>query len=279
MMTSLGCPFACSYCHIADETKGSLAGEIGRFRVKSDDRVLDELLFLRDEIGAKQVFVEDDSIFGMKRRAIKMLKKIIGIGLEILDVNGVNVIHLTKRGEPDIEVIELLAEAGFRDIVLPFESANSRIIKKWCSNKWKVEDFNVNGLIKELKRVCIRSAANYMIGFPDETEEEIEETLTFAKKNMTYGLDASNFFLVMPLPGTPMFDEVTRNGQLPKNYNIDRMQWTKANMINTSIPPEKLEEIRQKAWEDCNLTEHIKNRQKWQISDVNTGEIHKGGYA
>jgi hypothetical protein len=49
-------------------------------------------------------------------------------------------------------------------------------------------------------------------------------------------------------------------------------------MINTSILPEKLEEIRQKAWEDCNLTEHIKNRQKWQISDANTGEVHKGGY-
>ena len=54
---------------------------------------------------------------------IKQNKKIIGIGLEILDVNGVNVIHLTKKGKPDIEVIELLAEAGFRDIVLPFESA------------------------------------------------------------------------------------------------------------------------------------------------------------
>ena len=33
MMTSLGCPFACSYCHIAHEKKGSLADEIGKFRV------------------------------------------------------------------------------------------------------------------------------------------------------------------------------------------------------------------------------------------------------
>ena len=274
MMTSLGCPFACSYCHIADETKGSLSGEIGRFRIKSDERVLDELIYLRDVIGAKQVFVEDDSIFGMKRRAIKMLKKIIGLGLEILDVNGVNVIHLTKKGKPDIEVIELLAEAGFRDIVLPFESANHRIVKKWCSNKWKVEDFDVKNLVKEIKRVGMRVAANYMVGFPDETEKEIKQTVDFAKKNMTYGLDASNFFLVMPLPGTPMFDQVMNNGQLPKDYDIDRMQWTKANMINTSIPPQKLEELRQKAWEDCNLAHHIKNRQKMQITDKNTGEIH-----
>ena len=128
LMPSRGCPFECSYCHIAEEVDGSISGALGRFRIKSDERVLKELLFLRDEIGVKQVFVEDDSIFGMKRRAIKMLKKIIGIGLEILDVNGVNVIHLTKKGKPDVEVIELLASAGFRDIVLPFESANHRII-------------------------------------------------------------------------------------------------------------------------------------------------------
>ena len=277
MMTSLGCPFACSYCHIAHETKGSMSDEIGRFRIKSDERVLEELVYLRDVIGAKQVFVEDDSIFGMKRRAINMLKKIIGVGLEILDVNGVNVIHLTKKGKPDVEVIELLADAGFRDIVLPFESANHRIVKKWCSNKWKVEDFDVKNLVKEIKRVGMRVAANYMVGFPDETEKEIKETIDFAKQNMSYGLDASNFFLVMPLPGTPMFDEVMRNGQLPKDYNIDRMQWTKANMINTSIPPNKLEELRQKAWEDCNLSDHIKNRKNWQISDMNTGEIHNAG--
>ena len=274
MMTSLGCPFACSYCHIADEKKGSLSDEIGRFRIKSDDRVVEELTYLRDVIGAKQVFVEDDSIFGMKKRAIRMLKKIIGIGLEILDVNGVNVIHLTKKGKPDIEVIELLAEAGFRDIVLPFESANPRIIKKWCSNKWRVEHFDVEALVKEIKRVGMRAAANYMVGFPDETEKEIYQTIEFAKKNMTYGLDASNFFLVMPLPGTPMFDEVTRNGQLPKEFNIDKMQWTKANMVNTSIQPQRLEEIRQRAWEDCNLSDHIKNRQSWQIQDVNTGDIY-----
>ena len=39
--------------------------------------------------------------------------------------------------------------------------------------------------VKEIKRVGMRAAANYMIGFPDETEEEINQTIEFAKKNMT----------------------------------------------------------------------------------------------
>ena len=65
MMTSRGCPFSCSFCHIADETVNSISGAIGRFRIKSDERVKKELHILKDKIGAKLVFIEDDSLFGM----------------------------------------------------------------------------------------------------------------------------------------------------------------------------------------------------------------------
>ena len=273
MMTSLGCPFNCAYCHIAKEIKGSMSGEIGRFRIKSDERVLEELDILKNKIGVKQVFIEDDSIFGMKKRAIRMLKKISGFGLDILDVNGVNVIHLLKKGKADIEVIELLAEVGFTDIVLPFESAHQRIIKKWCSNKWQVDNIDVEGLVKAIKAAGIRVAANYMIGFPDETREEIMKTIDFAKENMKYGLDASNFFLVMPLPGTPMFDYAIKNGNLPRDFNPDKMHWQKANMVNTIVPPHELEQIRDEAWASINRGNFV-DYKKNMIVDGNTGEIH-----
>ena len=47
---------------------------------------------------------------------------------------------------------------------------------------------------------------------PDETREEIETTINFAKKMYQHGLDASNFSLVMPVPGTPIFDYCTKEG-------------------------------------------------------------------
>jgi radical SAM superfamily enzyme YgiQ (UPF0313 family) len=223
---------------------------------------------LKEEVGVRQVFVEDDSIFGHKRRAIRLLRKIKGIGLDILDVNGVNIIHLLKKGQPDIELIELLAEVGFIDIVLPFESAHQRIITRWCSNKWQVNNIDVEGLVKVIKATGMRVAANYMIGFPDESREEINTTIEFAQRNMDYGLDATNFFLCMPLPGTPMFEHCIANGQLPRDFNIDKMQWTRANMVNTPVPPEELEEIRQHAWELANRPEHKANRRKMAVSGV-----------
>jgi len=269
MMTSRGCPFSCSYCHIAEEVAGSKSGAIGKFRFKSDDRVIDELTILKNKIGAKQVFIEDDSIFGMKRRAIRLLKRIVGFGLDLMDVNGINMIHLVKKSNkpgwmvPDEEVIELLSAVGFKEIVLPFESGNPRIIKKWCSNKLALERFNPGDLIKTIKKHKMYVGTNYMIGFPDETRKEVETTINFAKKMQQYGLDHSNFYLVMPVPGTPIFDYCTKNKHLLLDYNPDKFQWTKANLINTPIPPLELEAIRDKAWNDCNNEKFKQMRKSW----------------
>jgi radical SAM superfamily enzyme YgiQ (UPF0313 family) len=272
MMTSRGCPFSCSFCHIADETANSMSGAIGRFRIKSDGRVKEELLILKNQIGAKQVFIEDDSIFGMKRRAIRLLKSIVGLGLDLLDVNGVNTIHLVKKSNkpgwmvPDEELIELLAEVGFKEIVLPFESANPRIIKKWCSNKLAIERFDPGELIKMMNKYKINVGTNYMIGFPDETRDEIENTINFARSMAKYGIDKVHFGLVMPVPGTPIFDYCINEGQLPIDYNPDRFQWTKANLVNTPVHPDELEKIRDKAWDEFNSEEFKKSRKSWAAS-------------
>jgi radical SAM superfamily enzyme YgiQ (UPF0313 family) len=256
MMTSLGCPFHCAYCHIAGEVPGSLSGAIGRYRIKSDERVLTELEELR-KVGVRQVFIEDDSLLGNKRRSLRLLTKIRGAGFDILDVNGVNVIHLLRNHAPDVEVIEALVEAGFKEITLPFETGNQRIMRKYASNTLDLERSDIQSLIEVCKRYRLRITGNYMLGYPDETRAEIEQTINMARHHMSYGLDAANFFLVMPLPGTPLFDQAIREGYLPADYSPDRMNWTKANMKNTEVPPSELEEIRDRAWAELNSREFV----------------------
>ena len=82
---------------------------------------------------------------------------------------------------------------------------------------------------------------------------------------MEYGLDACNFFLVMPLPGTPMFNYCIENRMLPKNFNPDKMHWQKANMINTIVPPEELEELRDKAWKEINDSNFTTYKKKMAV--------------
>lgn len=265
MMTSRGCPFRCSYCHISGEVHDSASGSIGTYRIKSDERVIEELEALKS-LGVKQVFIEDDSLLAIKPRAKRLLRKIKDFGLDILDVNGVNILHLLRhdkgyKGEVDYEMLECLKEAGFSEITLPFESANPRIIKKYASNKWDISTSNIDSLLKALNDFGFRCPGNFMIGYPDETREEINNTLDYAFTLRDKGMSGAAFFLVMPLPGTTLFDEAVSKGYLPEDFTPDRMHWQKANMINTEVPPQELEQIRDDAWAKANKNDYVKYKQ------------------
>ncbi len=264
LMTSRGCPFECSYCHVAGELENSVSGEIGRFRIKSDERVLKELDELK-KLNVKQVFIEDDSLFGRKKRGINLLKKIRDYGFGIRDVNGVNIVHMLKKGEPDYEVLDALAESGFKEFVLAFESANPRIIKKYASNKWDITNSNISGLIKSCYDRNLQVAGNFMIGYPDETREEIQNTINYAHFCMDSGMNYANFFLVMPLPGTPLFDWAVKNGNLPEEFNPDKMHWHRANMKNTIVSSEELENTRRDAWEKINKENYLSRKKSQSI--------------
>ena len=105
-----------------------------------------------------------------------------------------------------------------------------------------------------------------MIGFPDETREEINVTLNFARKMKEHGIDSVHFGLVMPVPGTPIFHYCRENNMLPADYDPDKFQWTKANLVNTPVSPKELEKIRDDAWEEFNRKEFKESRKSWSAS-------------
>ncbi|WP_038841514.1 B12-binding domain-containing radical SAM protein [Salinispora arenicola] len=262
MMTSLGCPFHCAYCHIAGEHEGSLSGPIGRFRVKSDDRVLAEIEALK-RLGVDNVFIEDDSLLGDKRRGLRLLQKVRGAGVTICDLNGINLIHLLKRWKPDHEVLGALAEAGFTQINMPFESGSLRIIRKYASNKLNVEKADLSGLIVAMKEYGFQIYGNYMMGYPDETLEEIETTIRLAREHVSYGLDAANFFLVVPLPGAPLFDLAVAGGHINPDFDPDTMNIYHANMTGTVVPAAVLTQLRARAWEEVNSATWKDAKRAW----------------
>ncbi len=259
MMTSLGCPFHCAYCHIAGEQEGSLSGPIGKFRVKSDERVLAEIDTLKD-LGVTDVFIEDDSLLGDKRRGLRLLRKIQGAGVTICDLNGINIIHLLKKWKADHEVLEALANAGFTQINMPFETGNLRIMRKYASNKLNIEMADIESLIVAMKQYNFRITGNYMIGYPDETMEEIETTLQLARDHMSYGMDAASFFVVVPLPGSALYDLSIAEGHFSPDFDPDNMNIYHANMTGTLVPADKLEEIRHRAWEEINKPWYVETK-------------------
>jgi radical SAM superfamily enzyme YgiQ (UPF0313 family) len=265
----MGCVFACSYCHIGKEQDGEVAGGIGRFRVKSDARVLSELDALR-RLGVRQVFIEDDTLFGYRRRAIDLLRKIKGQGFEILDVNGVNLVHLFRNEHgtyvPDEEVLDILIDAGFKELTLAFESGSQRVVKKYAGNKWTISRFDIGALLRAIKRHGLRVNGNYMLGYPDETLAEMQETVALARRHREEGLDVANFFCVMPLPGTAIFDWALAEGKVDRDFDPDMMNWTVANMKNTPVPADDIEALRARAWREINDSDWVKYKLGMNVS-------------
>lgn len=270
LQTSRGCPFRCSYCHISQERNGDTAGPIGQLRLKSTDRVLEEIETLKS-LGVEYVFVEDDSLLAKKGRAKELFGMVRNLGLTLLDVNGINICHFQRnnggRLEVDTDCIAILADAGFHFIALPFESSSQRIIDKYSSSKWRVDQINSADLIKAFDAAKIRVSGNYMIGFPDETESEIHETVNMAKRHVDEGLDYALFFSVVPFPGTTLFDWVIANGQLDPDFDTDSMRWTNSVIKNLAVSCDALEQIRQTAWLTVNRSEYVVHKTQMNMVD------------
>ena len=130
-----------------------------------------------------------------------------------------------------------------------------------------MEKSDVLSLIRVCKEYGLRITGTYMLGYPDETPEEIQNTINMAKRHRETGLDAAAFMLVMPLPGSVIFDWAVASGQFSRDFDPDRLNWSKASMIKTAIPPEQLEELRRNAWEQVNDPEWVRYKKGMNVAE------------
>jgi radical SAM superfamily enzyme YgiQ (UPF0313 family) len=276
LQTSRGCPFKCKYCHISQEDEDHVAGPLGQLRLKSIDRVLLELQTMKD-LGVKYVYFEDDSLFAKKKRAYTLFKSVAEMGLDLSDVNGINICHLQKNAgggnlEIDMEFLEVVAEAGFHMLHLPFESASPRLLAQYSTSKWNPHKTDIEAMIKACLAVGIRTAGNYMIGYPDETLEEIFGTIMMAKRHVSQGMNHAQMFAVVPFPGTALYEQVVASGQLDPNFNTDQMKWTKSILKGLAVPADTLEHIRQLAWLTVNRNEFVDYKIKMRVAKPDRSE-------
>lgn len=265
MMTSRGCVFSCSYCHISKETNKDVCGNIGKFRIKSDDRVLREIKILKS-LGIKHIFIEDDSFLSNKIRAKRLLQKMSTVNVNILLTNGINIAHMFNiDGSVDMELLICLKKAGVKEIVLGFESGCQRIIDKYASSKWNIQKLNIARVLRQCNIIGIRTIGNYMLGFPDETRDELEQTVYMARKHKKSGLDQANFFCVVPLPGSKLYDSSIEHAYLDKSHDVNKLTWLKGNFVNTIVSSKELETIRNDIWEELNSQEHINTKKSMRV--------------
>ena len=259
-MTSRGCPFRCTFCHISwEKEQRDIFGAIGTLRFKTPERVLREMLILK-ELGVEYVLLEDDSLLGKKARAIQIFTLMRDLHLRLGDVNGINLAHMfaMRHGKlvVDEELLETMVSAGFEDLQFPVESGSQRIIDTYATGKLNLEKHDIIALIKKAKQLGIKVGGNYTFGYPDETLDEMNATIDIAKRHIEAGLDKANFVIITPFPGTQFYDYVITHDLFLPGIDIGMLDWMRPS-IKTLIPSSTLEYVITEIWKDINNQERI----------------------
>lgn len=192
--TSRGCPFGCRFC--------SVIQMFGRkYRFKSIDRVMEEIR----EVATKDthIFFVDDNFAADKRRTKSLLRRIIAEGMTI---------EWSAQVRTDIakddELLELMARAGCFMVYVGFESINPRTLSLY--NKHQNLD-DIVQCINKLHSASIHIHGMFVFGGDTDDIETIRSTEKFARR---LNINSIQFMMLTPLPGTPVFDDLTEQGRI-----------------------------------------------------------------
>ncbi len=189
VFTSRGCPWRCTYCH-------DLFGK--SFRGRSPENVLGELKLLYDRWGIREYMVEDD-IFNLDMDRAKKIFDLVYEYLPDVYFQFGNGLRLERFDE---ELVRKMAEGGTHYICIAIESASPRI-QKMIKKNLKLE--KSAQALSWMRKYKIRTLGFFMIGFPTETLEEIEQTIEYASH---LDLDEALFSIATPYPGTELNKQV-----------------------------------------------------------------------
>jgi radical SAM superfamily enzyme YgiQ (UPF0313 family) len=93
-----------------------------------------------------------------------------------------------------------------------------KFIRKEQQNMDKAKE-----IIEYCNKIGIWTHSPFIIGFPYETLNEIEETVQYAE---TCGLDMAAFFIATPFPGTDLYKIYKEENLLPKFEDPTHLEWT-----------------------------------------------------
>jgi radical SAM superfamily enzyme YgiQ (UPF0313 family) len=189
IVSSRGCVYRCRFCNCAQFCQN-------RWRHRSVQNTLEELNLLVGD-GYKQFIFSDDNFTTNKKRVIELCR---AIRREKMDVD------LICEGRVDncsYEMLWEMARAGCRVMYFGIESANQRILDYY--NKQATPQQAENAVKTARKAGMDIIIGSFIVGAPDETRDEIQNTINFAKKN---SIDFPQFNILGVYPGMDIWSEL-----------------------------------------------------------------------
>ncbi len=194
IIPSVGCPMGCNFC-----TTSAFFGGKGKFVnfYETGDELFEVMCRIESELKVQSFFVMDENFLLHRTRAMRLLElmKQGGKSWELSVFASANAI----RKYTMLELVEL----GVSWVWMGLESPRSSYSK--------LEGKDVGQLTRELREHGIRVQGSTIVGLEHHTPDNIVEEIESA---VDYQTDFHQFMLYTPVPGTPLYQEMSEQGRM-----------------------------------------------------------------
>ncbi len=227
LVTSRGCHGRCSFCCEPSMSHGSL-------RCRSPENVMEEILeMVRYYEGRPlNVIFTDPNFMGNPERVGRICDLLQEHALDIKFCAMLRPDYMARNPE----IVKKMCEAGIIWFEMGIESPNPKDLK---STKKGMTTRVHREAVRNIRENGGSAGGTFVIGLPDQTEEEIRRFPVYAKE---IGLTAAAFGIATPFPGTEFYKELERQGLIFET-NWDNFDEMHSVYRTKHLSKEKIEEL------------------------------------
>ncbi len=202
VIPSVGCPMGCNFCSTSAMFGGK--GKAIHF-YQTGDELFDVMSQLSESMHVQSFFIMDENFLLYRKRALRLLELMQqhNKAWALYVFSSANVLRSYT--------IEQLVGLGISWVWMGMEGKNSQYSKLHGSD--------TRALVHMLQSHGIRVLGSSIIGLEEHTPENMDAAIDYAVEHDT---DFHQFMLYTPVPGTPLFADLTAQGRMkdPSEYEI-----------------------------------------------------------
>ena len=227
VITSRGCNRRCIYCFQIDKERKS------GIRYRSIENVIQEIELCLKQ-GYREIKFIDDTLAADYNRAMRFAAEIKKRRLDFTWFASACVNQVDKP------LLKAFKDAGCWAILFGAESGVQKNLD--AIRKGTTLD-QIRKAVKAAKEVGIKVSTPFLFGIPGETYEEGLRTIEFA---LELDPDMANFHAITPFPGTELYDNVDKYGEISED--LTDFTYQGAAFIPRTMTKEQILDLRQKAF-------------------------------
>ncbi|NOZ49488.1 MAG: radical SAM protein, partial [Chloroflexi bacterium] len=234
IVTSRGCPAGCKFCIKHVNYQNSV-------RLRSPENIIEELKIL-DGLGIHNIHMYADLFTVNRDQTMGICEGILAAGLKLKWTCNSRVDFV------DREMLQIMGKAGCWLISWGIESADEQILKRIRKGYRKEQAVQALSWAHE---AGIKNWGYFIVGLPGETEETIQETITYSKQ---LPLDIALFHIAAPYPGTPFFYDVVEKGWFRPGTRWEEVDMDQSTVLDyPGLSAERLEYWQRRATREWSL--------------------------